>query len=1825
MPINTDLIKSDPYYDDFDFKKQYQRILFKPAYAVQARELTQLQTILQNQIEQFGDNIFQEGSIVKGCNFTQLNELQYVKVVDKSGFDPTAYIGGNNIDGSVTQYELENTDGLKAQIVYASIGFETKNPDLNTFYIVYLNSTPNVTETFTKGQTFTNGQLLTIKKYIVTDNTKTLVPEASATINVSGRSGMTGSSYGLKVAEGVIFQKGHFLYVSPQTIIVSKYMAPAEDGSVAPHNVSVGFKVVENIKSALDDSSLYDNSSNSPNENAPGADRLQLVPVLTGLSTAVANADPSFFTLVRYSNGKPVQVRDVSQYNVIGQEFARRTFEESGNYIVDNFKVKAVDRLNANNDTSVWAAVGSGTAYVKGFRVESKGEVYIPIDPIANTDITTQTSQSISLNYGGYLDTYANGGYSGKITYSGDYNTYASANLVNSSNTIIGTTRIKNISQDRIYIFDSRLTNTHIFSEVDTIHGPQGYIKVDSIMKQTSNDIAIYDTGVVGIKRMYDIVLPVRVSSAASVISSNTITLTITGGADEDFNVQENDIVVIDANSKNLVINSVVKSINDTTLTIHLQNGQSPSDTVTVYYNKRYKNAVPATKETVELYIQTAFTANTADTTKYSLGFPDVYKIISIEDSTGKLFTDSFKLNTNQRNNYYDLSYIEYISGRPLPDTGTLLVKMSAFKVNVNGNKYFFTIGSYPNTISPNEFPIYTSSTGKTYSLRDSIDFRPHCNPAVTYASAAAQPGAVVDIDINTAPTFSAAYLVPALDSSASVSYERYLNRTDVITLDSYGNIAITKGKADIKSKAESIDGNRLVISEIYVPGYPALSPAQAAIQGKPEYAYRVKPTGVKGYTMKDIAQVETKIDRLMYYASVSMLEMSTQNMDVRDENGLSRFKNGIVVDPFNDLSIADLQNVEYSAGLDFTEKSLIPAVKTFPINLKLKSSNNASIYLPSSPEAATMASNGSDVSILHQPYATGFRNCVSNFYNYRGVGYLYPEYDGAHDVVADPPQDINIDLATPFMEFAQGLQEIMPLTSTDSTLLSADISSTTETNRSGFLGKNRNSTTTTTETDVYSDLTRTLQVLQGNVTTQNLGDFVTNFEFNPYMRARDINILMTGLRPNTKHYFYFDGQDVNEYIAPALVGPVVRDILKSGAMGTSVTSNANGAIAAVFSLPPTTFFVGDRKLVISDADNFDSISSAGTSGGIITYHAYNYTTHTAGITASTRHPDIDIDETTTLRTVTNRTVSTNTRIDPIAQTFFIKKSMGQGADTVFVSKLDLYFKRKPTTSGNGVTVMLREVNNGYPTIDVMPFSKIHLTVDEVNVNEDPKLQPATPITFRAPVRLDVEKEYCFVVMPDAADPDYLIYTSKVGGKDLISDDSVIQDWGDGVLFTSTNDRSWNSYQDEDIKFNLYRKNFATAPNATVTLTTDDNEFLSIDSNFGTFQHGEILYAKKDKATSTSANTGISKDVNGNDTNIITGTALTDTYSTGKYLLISGGGNKDIFKVIDSSNSTPDVILLDRPVHFDAGSYTTDPVTIGEIVYFNYRSPDTMVLERSSGSAGPSAFAAGDAITGLMSGATANIVSVDNPKLSYFQPMILRTTDSSTSVTMSGKFAKPGTEGQTTYIKTVPFNDKTVFNEEGIEIYSKSNIPVSVSERVFFELTLDMTNNGNVTTSPFVDIETAMMFAYQYKITKDSTTTAKYVSKVVELAENLDAEDFKLFVTGYRPTNTNIKAYIRVQSANDPTNFESNSWIPLDLVEGLGTYSATSNLNDFKEFVYVIPDANKTGPSVSYNNASGHYTGYRKFSIKIELLIEGADAHIGRVPRLLDYRGIALT
>jgi len=395
-----------------------------------------------------------------------------------------------------------------------------------------------------------------------------------------------------------------------------------------------------------------------------------------------------------------------------------------------------------------------------------------------------------------------------------------------------------------------------------------------------------------------------------------------------------------------------------------------------------------------------------------------------------------------------------------------------------------------------------------------------------------------------------------------------------------------------------------------------------------------------------------------------------------------------------------------------------------------------------------------------------------------------------------------------------------------------------------------------------------------------------------------------------------------------------------------------------------------------------------------------------------------------------------------------------------------------------------------------------------------------------------------------------------------------------------------------------------------VTLTNDDNEFITTTNNIGRFTPGEIAYVTKTKDASTSSTMSV---VSGN--NQITGTAVSSTYSAGDHILLDDGStNKQIFRV-ESSNST--VIVADRPASFTDGTVDAFPVVIGNISHYDFRYPEFIILEGSSANS-TRKFAAADTLYGFDSETQATIVSIDNKQFSYIQPLILRTNDVVTNTTLSGTFVDPSNPTNK-YTQSMLFNDKTLFGTTGMVVYSKSNdIPRSKT----LDLTIDMSNSSNVTSTPFVDIETSALLAYEWKITNDSETTSKYISKTIELAESLDAEDLQVYATIYRPNGTDVKIFIKPQAAEDPSAFDTNDWIELEITSGINVYSSISNPNDFREYVYRVPDSNKTAfGALTYTNDISTFEGYRRFAIKIELHSE----NIFKAPRLLDYRGIALT
>lgn len=225
---------------------------------------------------------------------------------------------------------------------------------------------------------------------------------AQVTVAPSSFADPVGNGYAFGVSEGVIYQKGYFVQVAPQTVVVSKY-------SATPDQLAVGFDTTETIITAEIDPTLYDNATGSFNYLAPGADRLQLTPKLIVLDKTSAEANTDFFPLTEFSLGLPYKQNQQTQYNIIGDEMSRRLYETSGNFVLDPFllSVKTAE-LAIDAPTTFRATIDPGHAYINGKRVKTYTNFSLPIRK--GTDELTTNAIVTSVNYGNYVDVKEVGG-----------------------------------------------------------------------------------------------------------------------------------------------------------------------------------------------------------------------------------------------------------------------------------------------------------------------------------------------------------------------------------------------------------------------------------------------------------------------------------------------------------------------------------------------------------------------------------------------------------------------------------------------------------------------------------------------------------------------------------------------------------------------------------------------------------------------------------------------------------------------------------------------------------------------------------------------------------------------------------------------------------------------------------------------------------------------------------------------------------------------------------------------------------------------------------------------------------------------------------------------------------------------------------------------------------------------------------------------------------------------------------------------------------------------------------------------------------------------
>ena len=249
MPKLTTDFNVSPYYDDYSEDKKFFKVLYRPAYSVQARELSQMQTILQNQIEKLGDFNFSDGDRVSGGEISVNTKVNSLKL-------KTNYAG---VQIDVANFENRiiqgNTSGARATIVKAEPFTQTS---LNTLMLSYLDEKvfldDEIIQTIDTGTTYFAN---------VAGEAEGLQNVTTLTTSVSSGPGSV-----VSIEEGIFYVGGYFIYVSPQTLTLDKY-----DSSPT---YRVGLQIVETIITSVDDTSLLDNALGSPNYTAPGANRYKI-------------------------------------------------------------------------------------------------------------------------------------------------------------------------------------------------------------------------------------------------------------------------------------------------------------------------------------------------------------------------------------------------------------------------------------------------------------------------------------------------------------------------------------------------------------------------------------------------------------------------------------------------------------------------------------------------------------------------------------------------------------------------------------------------------------------------------------------------------------------------------------------------------------------------------------------------------------------------------------------------------------------------------------------------------------------------------------------------------------------------------------------------------------------------------------------------------------------------------------------------------------------------------------------------------------------------------------------------------------------------------------------------------------------------------------------------------------------------------------------------------------------------------------------------------------------------------------------------------------
>jgi hypothetical protein len=1475
MAITT--YSNSPYNDDFaTADENYLRILFQPGRSVQVRELNQLQSNLQDQIDKFGSHVFKDGDRVLNGYTTYDENIQSLPITFVGAVDPTTE-QLNALKG-LEIHKVGLTD-LSAKVMGVEKFVGSANGTYYRLYLKYFG-----TDVGTSTEAFAAGDTLGLD----TDTTITL--GTNTTVSLNGTIGTVATAVdsledpgyygGFFQDEGVFFVKGCFVHTDSQSQFYIKETANSKLTGDAV------FNIVEEIVTHASDTSLLDNAAGTPNQNAPGADRYKLSLTLAFVATASAAtaANQQRIELLQIvEDGVTLPVR--TEYSELGKAIATRSDETNGSYIVKPFKADVREYFNdeAGNrgkytDDEIYnsggdpliagvtnlaqaksegekryvIAVEPSTAYVQGYRVELEDKQEVVVEKGQDSsDIKTVTNYKQSLNFGGFiLGTIDSDGATandiiGSLNFdpsetfalregTPDIGTCRIAAITRNPNrprmnstiataigagTVSATNTPEVYATHRIYIYDIQITaagktlkdstSLDIFPNSIGIdfRNTDGFSLngefMDKVYELPYDAVNEISTVKYTVSTRHEIAnAPIGVSTITAPVGLFTSTNPLDYTIFQESN--ENDT------TEGITVPTKIEITNSGANAVIYYEEADGSDTI-VNANMIIIAPVEVTRA-VGIKTNTQVSAETITTNlglgeTITLANTDCYKINSITHSEigsgGTDLTDQFLFDGGQTESHYGYGTVKYVGAQTV-SSGTLTVDYQYFA----GTDGPYTANSYTTDgttrMALGDVPKFQDSR-----LSNALDFRR-----------------------SIASTTSNFDIVPGTTATFTVDY--YNPRIDLVALNQLGDVSIIKGASSQEPKRPILPKDSLELFEIYKPGY----------------VYELDDLDIttnnqRGYKMKDIGELESRVKNLEYYTSLNMLERETSEKQLFDESG-ERFKNGIFTDAFTGHGGGDTSNPAYKIAIDRDESSARPMYLSENTRWSYRDSGSdllsgATNTLTGSPSwnnvsvpSGTVVHSGKrknvvcldfiEKSHVVQPFATDHMSV--NPYDvatWSGSLEISPTSDEWKDVTHRPDIINNVEGNNEAL-----LKEIAENPNVLGTEWNEWQTSWTgwrwgrgrrgrrfsrgRSGRGWLFGRRR------TDRQVRSGIQTSLKETFNN---EVIDDVPVDTTFIPFIRSRKVYFQAQLLKPNTKFYVYFDDVDVTSYCAEASfeqfggsVGAnggtnVTRydgQISIGGATGSIVT-DASGEVSGWIVIPNNNtlrFRTGTRQIRVTNSATNNKLLE--TSNAEASYFAQGLLETRQRTVLSTRQLSLERNRVSQARNVTRR----RWRVwrDPIAQTFMI----GNEPTGVFLSSIDLFVQEADPSIP--VELSIVTVENGIPTQNTVPHSRVIRKANDVTITLD--AQTASNFMFDTPVYLQPGVEYAIVLISNSAR--WRVWTARVGGTNVVAAgqnaEKVTKNVNLGVLLKSQNASTWTPDQNADLKFTINRADFQEETNA---------------------------------------------------------------------------------------------------------------------------------------------------------------------------------------------------------------------------------------------------------------------------------------------------------------------------------------------------------------------------------------------------------------------------